>query len=325
MKKLFAVLLVLVMVFSLFAVTASADFGDNIVYEEEYNDELGLADKIGNDDTVLGYLDEGYEDVDCFEFKLTAECELVLVGGAEHDGVIMAIYDSTGENCVAAVYPEYIDGVYVTTIATILPAGKYYVGVFAIGDYVGEYSEYMFYLYYSKHNHSYDNSCDGDCNVCFEKRNTHHFFDDENDFICNNCNNSRTPCAPIVVSVNSNSVMLERFDGVEYSLDGINWQKSNIFFDLEELSEYTVYQRVALTGQVPESEISEATVFTTLERPLYVSCDVNGDGVINTRDLALIKLYACGMAIAESGADCDKDGNIDTSDLAAVKLRLAGI
>ena len=35
--------------------------------------------------------------------------------------------------------------------------------------------------------------------------------------------------------------------------------------------------------------------------------------------------FACGMAIAESGADCDKDGIIDTSDLAAVKLRLAEI
>lgn len=52
--------------------------------------------------------------------------------------------------------------------------------------------------------------------------------------------------------------------------------------------------------------------------------DCNGDGKIDTTDLASLKLYLAGAGEAGSGADCNGDGMVDTTDLAALKLYLAG-
>ena len=58
----------------------------------------------------------------------------------------------------------------------------------------------------------------------------------------------------------------------------------------------------------------------------YVIGDVNGDGNVDTTDLASLKLNLAGLSseIGE-GADLNGDGNIDTTDLAALKLKLAGL
>jgi hypothetical protein len=54
--------------------------------------------------------------------------------------------------------------------------------------------------------------------------------------------------------------------------------------------------------------------------------DVNGDGNVDTTDLASLKLNLAGLSseIGE-GADLNGDGNIDTTDLAVLKLKLAGL
>ncbi len=54
--------------------------------------------------------------------------------------------------------------------------------------------------------------------------------------------------------------------------------------------------------------------------------DVNGDGNVDTTDLASLKLNLAGLSseIGE-GADLNGDGNVDTTDLAALKLKLAGL
>ncbi len=53
--------------------------------------------------------------------------------------------------------------------------------------------------------------------------------------------------------------------------------------------------------------------------------DVDGDGKVDTTDLAVLKLYLAGVSgeISE-GADMDENGEINTGDLAALKLYLAG-
>ena len=57
--------------------------------------------------------------------------------------------------------------------------------------------------------------------------------------------------------------------------------------------------------------------------------DVNGDGNVDTTDLAMLKLYLAGLTdlseISMDGADINADGGIDTTDLASLKLKLAGL
>jgi hypothetical protein len=54
--------------------------------------------------------------------------------------------------------------------------------------------------------------------------------------------------------------------------------------------------------------------------------DVNGDGKVDTVDLAALKLYLAGMGtLNEKNADLNADGKVDTVDLASLKLSLAGM
>lgn len=54
--------------------------------------------------------------------------------------------------------------------------------------------------------------------------------------------------------------------------------------------------------------------------------DLNGDGEINTVDLALMKLFLAGTeTIDEKAGDLNGDESVDTSDLAKLKLNLAGM
>ena len=49
------------------------------------------------------------------------------------------------------------------------------------------------------------------------------------------------------VSVDGTNVTVKTEDGYEYSIDGINWQKSGIFANLEPHTSYNLYQRIAET------------------------------------------------------------------------------
>ena len=52
------------------------------------------------------------------------------------------------------------------------------------------------------------------------------------------------PVKPIVINYTSDTVMLHPFEGYEFSMDGVNWQISNTFEDLEPETTYTFYQRI---------------------------------------------------------------------------------
>lgn len=57
-----------------------------------------------------------------------------------------------------------------------------------------------------------------------------------------------------------------------------------------------------------------------------VQGDVDGDGDVDTTDLAKLKLHLVGLDDnVSAGADVDGDGNINTGDMATLKLMLAGI
>ena len=53
--------------------------------------------------------------------------------------------------------------------------------------------------------------------------------------------------------------------------------------------------------------------------------DVDGNGKVDTSDLAALKLHLAGVSgEVFEGADMDENGRIDTGDLASLKLHLAG-
>lgn len=58
-----------------------------------------------------------------------------------------------------------------------------------------------------------------------------------------------------------------------------------------------------------------------------VAGDCNNDGIVNTSDLAILKLYLAGVEVedfSEAGADVDGNGAVETKDMAQLKLTLAG-
>ena len=72
-----------------------------------------------------------------------------------------------------------------------------------------------------------------------------------------------TPDKPTVDAVTDNSVTLKAVEGCEYSKDGIIWQDSPEFTDLEPNTEYSFYQRTKETDTKYASDKSGALTVTT--------------------------------------------------------------
>ncbi len=71
------------------------------------------------------------------------------------------------------------------------------------------------------------------------------------------------PAAPTVASATGNSVTLTPNSNCQFSMNGTNWQSSNVFTGLTENTQYTFYARYKETMEYYASPASEATVFTT--------------------------------------------------------------
>lgn len=72
---------------------------------------------------------------------------------------------------------------------------------------------------------------------------------------------------PIVREITGNSITLTQIVGYEYSIDGVNWQTSNVICDLQPMTNYTVYQRIAEESNVYASDYTSIKVKTTLPTP----------------------------------------------------------
>ena len=70
---------------------------------------------------------------------------------------------------------------------------------------------------------------------------------------------------PVIESYTNKSITVTPVEGHEYSIDGTTWQSSNVFTNLTPNTKYTVYQRVAATGDKPAGVKSEG-VSVTLPR-----------------------------------------------------------
>lgn len=71
------------------------------------------------------------------------------------------------------------------------------------------------------------------------------------------------PAAPVISRVESNSITLVQVAGMEYSLDGILWQSSNVFDNLLPNHTYTVYARKMATETSQASAASAGVTVTT--------------------------------------------------------------
>ncbi|MBE6805870.1 MAG: hypothetical protein E7526_05070 [Ruminococcaceae bacterium] len=71
------------------------------------------------------------------------------------------------------------------------------------------------------------------------------------------------PSAPELVSKTEYTVTLKLYDGYEYSIDGVNWQDSNVFTELSHNTSYNFYQRVKETPGCFASFTSPALTVTT--------------------------------------------------------------
>lgn len=74
------------------------------------------------------------------------------------------------------------------------------------------------------------------------------------------------PATPIISKITSTSVTIAKTVGVEYSLDLMNWQDSNVFEGLAINSDYVIYARVKATETSFASDVTSIAV-TTPKKP----------------------------------------------------------
>ena len=78
------------------------------------------------------------------------------------------------------------------------------------------------------------------------------------------------PAAPDYQSHTDNSVTLAPNTLYEYSIDGVNWQKSNVFTELSKNTIYRFYQRVAEIETEYASEPSAALIIAIPDKPVIL-------------------------------------------------------
>lgn len=72
-----------------------------------------------------------------------------------------------------------------------------------------------------------------------------------------------TPNAPIITNVTSNSITVEKIDGMEYCIDSGSWQDSNVFTGLQPNTKYYICQRYKETDKTYASGTSPVSVPST--------------------------------------------------------------
>lgn len=81
-------------------------------------------------------------------------------------------------------------------------------------------------------------------------------------------NSVSAPEKPAVIGITNTSVTLEPLDGYEYSMDGLTWQKSNVFSGLVPYTEYSFCQRTVENQTDYASAQSAYTLVVTLKNPV---------------------------------------------------------
>ena len=136
--------------------------------------------------------------------------------------------------------------------------------------------------------------------------------------------------------IGATRIVLVKEDNKQYSIDGANWQSNNIFVGLTANTGYSVYSRLVneTTGEI--SGISNALEVTTVDIDCILGnvnadrilnlrkilmfkekiawADVNGDTVIDVRDIVRIKKVSAGYYASYNPGDFNEDGTVDSED-----------
>lgn len=81
---------------------------------------------------------------------------------------------------------------------------------------------------------------------------------------CEDCGGSGyVQTNPKALSFTDSKVVLLKIDGMEYSIDGINWQDSNVFTELLPGTGYSFYQRIKATENAPFGFVSAPLLLRT--------------------------------------------------------------
>ncbi len=148
---------------------------------------------------------------------------------------------------------------------------------------------------------------------------------------CSICKDSLAPVAPVAAKVTANSVTLVEFAGLEYSIDGVIWQASATFTGLTAETEYTFYQRVAASDIANAGAMSEALVVTTEAGPDFIPGDVDGNGAVNSADLAILKKVIANLtplddpSVVNPDVDISGSATPNAADLAQLKKIIASL
>lgn len=134
---------------------------------------------------------------------------------------------------------------------------------------------------------------------------------------------SETPSAPTLLSKTESSVTLALVSGCEYSMDKINWQKSNVFEGLAADKDYSFYIRVAEADGTLASNISNALTVHISSSIIYG--DNNSDGDVNLLDLLTLRKHLAkwNSYIDLQASDCNCDGSTNLLDLILLRKYLA--
>ena len=178
-KKILCTVFCLIMLAGVLMLSASAEVGDYVFYEVEYNSSSSYADRVYDDYTIHGTLSDEY-DMDYYKFVLSSRSDVLFVGACSYSTIYIGIEDSSGD-LIYVYQPDTLSSSgnnYTFAAQETMDAGTYYICVLS-SNYSSLSKSYTLYLDYesaSTHTHTYSNSCDSTCNSCGATRSVSHSY-----------------------------------------------------------------------------------------------------------------------------------------------------
>ena len=118
----------------------------------------------------------------------------------------------------------------------------------------------------------------------------------------------QAPAAPEILTIGDTTVQLVQVDGVEYSIDRENWQRSGLFEGLSPNREYSFYARKAENETCYASPISAATVVTTKKSTVQAPA---APIVVMRSDTTVSLQWYAGYEYSMDGIHWQNEGNAD--------------